>query len=235
MIKEKYGKHTIYRNDWFEFCTGWHKLNFKVAPAGYFDNRAKIHFTLGWGQFFLTIPFIRSKYDECDPPKYGFYFYSIDGFWPTELVMCLGRKNKTFYLPWNPEWVRTSRLSCDETWFHERREDRKKGIECRWWDEEFQNKLWKKTYPYTYTLKDGTIQDRLATVTVEEREWRPRWFMWTDIFSKKRRSINVEFDQEVGERTGSWKGGVTGCGYDLKPLEHPYVCLLRMQEERKFN
>ena len=90
--KEKYGKSTIYRNDWFEFCTGWKKLNLKVAPASYFDNRAMLSFSLGWGQFYIHIPFIRSKYDECDPPQYGFYLYSNDSLFPTSLVFCLGKK-----------------------------------------------------------------------------------------------------------------------------------------------
>jgi len=234
MRKEKYGKHTIYRNDWLEFCTGWRKLNFKVAPASYFDSRWFLAFSLGWGQFYIHLP-IRSKYDECDPPRYGFYFYSVEGWLPTELVLCKGRKIKTFYLPWSPEWVRTSRMLKDETWLHEKVGDRKKGIEMNWWKKEVQDSLWSETYPYTYVLKDGTVQERLATVKVEEREWRPRWFMWTSLFAKKRTSIDIEFDKEVGERTGSWKGGTVGCGYDLLPNESPLECLRRMEKERKFN
>lgn len=234
MRKEKYGKNTIYKNDWLEFCTGWKKLNFKIAPASYFDNRAMISFSFGWGQFFIHIPFIRSKYDECDPPEYGFYFYSVYGAMPTEFVIKMGKKGKTYYMPWNPEWVRTSMMLKDGTWMHERKGDRKRGIETNWWRKETQEKLWKETYSYRYVLKNGTVQDRQATVTVEEREWRPRWFMWTSLFARKRRSIGIEFDQEVGERTGSWKGGTVGCGWELLPNETPLECLRRMEKERIF-
>jgi hypothetical protein len=233
--KEKYGKHTIYRNDWMEFCTGWHKLAFKIAPASYFDNRLMIQIVPFWGQLFIHIGWIRSKYDECDPPRYGFYFYSIQGPIPTEFVWCWGRKNKTFYMPWSPEWVRTSRMLKDKTWLHEMRGNRKKGIDFDWWKEDVKESLWKETHPYKYVLKDGTVQERTATIKVEEREWRPRWFMWTSLFARKIRSIDIEFNDEVGERTGSWKGGTLGCGWNLLSKESPLECLRRMERERKFN
>jgi hypothetical protein len=70
---------------------------------------------------------------------------------------------------------------------------------------------------------------------VEEREWRPRWFKWTSLFSKVKRTIDINFNDEVGERTGSWKGGTLGCGYDLLPDETPLECLRRMEKEREFN
>jgi hypothetical protein len=234
MRKEKYGKHLIYKNEWLEFCTGWRKLNFKVAPASYFDNRAMISFSFGWGQFFIHVP-IRSKYDECDPPRYGFYFYNIKGWWPNELTICMGRKTKTFYSPFYPEWVRTSRLLKDGTWSHETRSDRRKGLILDHWKKEVQDILWKETHPYTYTLKDGTVQNVQATIKVEEREWRPRWFMWTSLFAKKRSDIDIEFDKQVGEGVNSWKGGTLGCGNDLRPNETPLESLRRMEAERKFN
>lgn len=59
-------------------------------------------------------------------------------------------------------------------------------------------------------------------------------FVWTTLFNRVIRSIDVEFDGEVGERTGSWKGGTIGCEYELRPNETPYECLKRMEQERKF-
>lgn len=234
--KSSYGKHTIYKNDWIEFCTGWTKINFKVAPAGYFDNRAQFSFSLGWGQFYISIPFTRSKYDECDPPQYGFYFYSIHDWFPTSFVLCLGRRTKFIYMPWDYTWVRTSALRVDNGW-----ENETKASKLGTRNKEFYNKekwagiLWMETYPYTYTLKNGTVQEREATLKVEEREWRPRWFKWTSLFSRIRRTIDISFNDEVGERTGSWKGGTLGCGYDLLPNETPSECLRRMEKEGEFN
>ena len=58
--------------------------------------------------------------------------------------------------------------------------------------------------------------------------------MWTSLFSKKRRSIDIDFNDEVGEETGSWKGGCTGCGYTMLDGELPEQTLRRMEKERKF-
>jgi len=188
----------------------------------------QIAFSLGWGQLFLNIPQVRSKYDECDPPRYGFYFYGEGQFWPDTFVICRGRKTKHIELPWCLNWIRTSKLATDQTWMHETRKNR-----IEWYKSATEDLIWKGTYPYTYVLKNGTVQNRTATVTVEEREWRPRWFKWTTLFAHIRRSIWIEFDAEVGERTGSWKGGTLGCGWELKPGQTPEEALREMEEQRK--
>lgn len=88
--------------------------------------------------------------------------------------------------------------------------------------------------PYTYALKQGVSQRRLATVHCIRMEWRTRW--WPLIPRRKvRTSIQVAFSEEVGEGTGSWKGGCTGCGYDMLPGETMLACLRRMEAERKFD
>ena len=89
-------------------------------------------------------------------------------------------------------------------------------------------------YPYTYTLKSGEAQHRVATVSkarhvltyvgLRSIKW-PRWI---------EESINVAFDKEVGERSGSWKGGCLGCGYSMLPGEDMHETLRRMERERKF-
>lgn len=50
----------------------------------------------------------------------------------------------------------------------------------------------------------------------------------------KWRGIDVDFDGEVGERTGSWKGGTVGCSYESRPGETPVQTLRRMERERRF-
>lgn len=91
--------------------------------------------------------------------------------------------------------------------------------------------------PYTYILKNGTVQNRMATFYVEYREWRWRIFNKLPFRfgpSIKNKSISVSFDDEVGERTGSWKGGTIGCSYLMLPNERPVQTLKRMEKERKF-
>jgi hypothetical protein len=229
-IKEK--SYTVYRNNWLEFCTGFRKWNFVVSPASYFDNRADVQFSTIWGQWYISIPFIRSKYDECDPPRYGFYFYSNDSWFPTYFVWCWGRRTYHLGLPWGLDWVRTSYLRKDGEWEHE---SKKHGVNKSFWDDsKWGDILWSETHPYTYVLKSGEVQERTAKIKIAEREWRPRWFKWTGLFKFVRKTIEVEFNGEVGERTGSWKGGTTGCGYEMLNGESALECLRRMERERSF-
>lgn len=88
-------------------------------------------------------------------------------------------------------------------------------------------------YPYTYRLKNGEIQNRIATVHVTRMTWKMRWWPLLH-FKKVSTSINISFDGEVGEKTGSWKGGCTGCGYEMIGSETPLETLRRMESERKF-
>jgi len=90
-------------------------------------------------------------------------------------------------------------------------------------------------FPYTYVLKRGEVQNRIATVYVDRRAWRPRGFTWTALFENCRQSIDVRFNEEVGERTGSWKGGYVRCGWEMLPGETPEQTLRRMEQERIFN
>lgn len=253
-----------WKNDWMEFHPEFRKANFNVEKAGYFDSRPQMNFTITtglgllglllspfigpwfavsmltvilfipWGQVYLHLPY-DTGIDRAESPRWGFYFYGEGTKIPTTFVICRGKKYKCIELPWALDWVRTSRMLKDGSWSHERKGDRKRGIDINWWSDEFQSKLWKETHDYTYTLNDGTVQERKATITVEQREWRPRWFRWTSLFNKIRTDIDIEFDKEVGERTGSWKGGTVGCAYNLLPGETPLECLRRMQKERKFN
>ena len=69
---------------------------------------------------------------------------------------------------------------------------------------------------------------------VEDREWRPKWLTWTGLFKYVKKYIEIEFDNEVGKKKGSWKGGCIGCSYDLKPGETAEECIKRMEKEREF-
>ena len=87
-----------------------------------------------------------------------------------------------------------------------------------------------ETHPYMYILRSGEVQNRQATIKVETRRWQ-RWWL---PFRRVSRTIDVRFDDEVGERTGSWKGGCIGCSLEMLPNESPLDTLRRMERERKF-
>lgn len=104
------------------------------------------------------------------------------------------------------------------------------GMPWRWRHKEHKILSEKQSYPYRYLLSCGEVQERIATINAESRLWIRPWIP----FRKLSRSINVEFDKEVGERSGSWKGGVLGCGYEMKRGETPQETLRRMERERVF-
>ena len=272
---------SIYRNNWIHIYSGFVKTTFRIGPASYFNDRAHAHFTpsliipligifftglslwsliwipflcIGYGKIFLDLP-IHSGIDESDPPEYGFYFYGesrslvFTSFW-----WCWGMDKKCFHMPWEWDWVRTSKLKKDGTWEHETRKNRKDFYNDKW-----KNILWKESYPYTYVLSKGKIQNRIATVMVDEREWRCKSLKWFPLIRMKSKSISVEFSYagpferfvliekkgypthkaedetgEVGERTGTYKGGTIGCSYSMLKKETPLETLRRMEKERKF-
>ncbi len=218
-----------YKKGWFTLYTGFHQPGLRICPEFYFSGKARIIISFYFFDLFIKLPFGSGRRDSCEWRQYGFYFYGegkkmFDSFW-----LCLGSKSKCFYMPWSWEWVRTSNLRRDYTWEHETRGNRKDFYKEKW-----NEIILYEEYPYTYTLKSGIVQNRIARIKTEEMEWRWWWFTWSKFPRLIRKSISVEFSDEVGERTGSWKGGTTGCSYGLLPNETPLECLRRMEKERKF-
>lgn len=206
-------------------------FNISFEICGYFDNRPRINLNLFFFALVLILPFENKWTNECDPPRWGIAYHD-QIFWiyrGGKGNMNGGSKWWTFHMPWSFDWVRTSALRKDGSW-----ENDKKGERKRFYENEWKEILWSETYPYKYILRSGEVQERQAAVKVEEREWRRRAFTWLPLFKKVVRSIEVDFNNEVGEETGSWKGGCLGCGYNLLPNETPLECLRRMERERKF-
>lgn len=132
-------------------------------------------------------------------------------------------------MPWEYDWVRTSNLRKDGKWEHSSNKDRKSFYEDKWNDI-----IMYEEHPFTYVLKSGEVQNRTARIKTEEREWRWRAFKWLKYPSMIRRTISIDFNDEVGEETGSWKGGTTGCSYELLKGETPLQALRRMELNRNF-
>jgi hypothetical protein len=206
-----------------EFCPKF-GLRIEYDVAGYFDSRPMINFCLGWGAFYFHLPF-DTGIQECEPPSYGFYWFE-SALW----IKC-GKKCYAFHSPWSWDWYRTSYLLKDGKWETEVTGKRRSLSP---WNDPLKSLLWSENYPYCYTLKSGVVQNRRANITISEREWRRKFLMWTSLFNKVHRSLDVEFDGEVGEETGSWKGGTIGCGTDIQEGEEPLTVLRRMESTRKF-
>lgn len=89
-------------------------------------------------------------------------------------------------------------------------------------------------HPYTYVLRSGEKQVRTATITAERWVIGRRYIHRIGWPKERKGSIDVHFSGEVGERSGSWKGGTIGCSYDMLPGETPRACLRRMERDREF-
>lgn len=180
-------------------------------------------YTLNFFGYLIALPFLDRFHrppEEC-LDRWGFYFYEKEA-----LVLCWGNKSKHLRFPWTWDHCKTEVLREDGTW----------GPFIGSWEKTSKpdgRRIEEATY--TYVLKSGEVQFRLAKFYTERRTWR--WKCLKHLPSPKlvRTSIDIEFDGEVGERTGSWKGGTVGCGYDLLPGETPLQCLRRMEKERVFN
>lgn len=144
------------------------------------------------------------------------------------------KKSHSWYFPWTLDHYKTEILTHDApekamVMWHDRGKkfmdsyEERKRVEAEV----------AKVYDYEYQRKNGEIQQRKAAVHVDRMEWRARW--WPIIPIKKiSTSIWVDFNEEIGEEVGTWKGGTTGCGYSMLPGETPLMTLRRMERERKF-
>lgn len=179
-------------------------------------------FEEGWSLdlfgLFIPIPVhaTREPYELMESWGFTFHERTVHLNW--------GRHTKIIRFPWDWEHLKHEVQRPDGSWVPY----------VASYDKGEPDGRWQAAYPYEYQLRSGDIQHRTATIYVNRREWRWKWLMWSPWPAIKRQSIDVTFDDEVGERAGSWKGGTIGCGYDMQPGETPLQTLRRMEGERRF-
>jgi hypothetical protein len=197
-------------------------LELVLNRGTYFDCRYAINFALGWGKFMIYLPFKTKLEEGCDMPRYGFavhnntlWFYKGGDY---DEGQC---QNQWItwdlpYFSWKFEghWIlnKSKQWSLVESGSYQYRKD----------------SAYVEVHPFTYILKNGTIQERTATCTIEKRKWYRKWFPF---LTMTRQVIDIEFSDEVGERSGTWKGGTIGMSYDLRSDESIAECLDRLQKD----
>ncbi len=178
--------------------------------------------------FLIALPFLdRWRYEPHEiMESWGVYLNGVESQWKWDsIVWCWGDYTKFFHMPWEWKHIKWEVLRPDGTWTKKIASYEPGGPDGR--------KIW--VLPFRYVLRNGTVQHRMASIHVERGEWRRKWTRWTSLFAKVRVSLDISFDGEVGERTGSWKGGTIGCGWDMRPGETVEQAFARMQQERKFD
>lgn len=213
---------------WFDYSKWDWKMKWGQIKFGWCGPALKIYRfyqetgTINFGLVFVDI-YVNTPWPKGDDQGYGFSFAEsgIHYQW--------GGRGHVWLYPWDwtfiRKWVQVNGSSWAEgrlVWVEVPEQLNPDAIAM----------LWK--HPYKYKLNNGEVQKRVATIYVDRYEYRRRWLTRLPWWSRKYESIDVRFNKEVGERTGSWKGGCVGCSYKMLPGEKPLDTLLRMQSERKF-
>lgn len=167
----------------------------------------------------------RDWYWTIDRREYGFSL--SDGF----LNISLGRQTNDSsteqrwgcFLPWT-QWRHVRRSFYGLEGEHVATLPPSKrfvlGDNSQWeWDRAIEE----STPTASFTFDDFDGERITATTKIEEREWHfgTGLFKWLSLFRapKVRRSLDIHFSAEVGERKGSWKGGTIGHGIEMRPSE----------------
>lgn len=238
-IDYRRGKVEGYRMRWGDvYPFRWCGIGASIYCCGD-DMRYGFSLHLLFFSIYLVSPWKRKKIDWQEHYlSWGFTGFGT-GTGPHSIHFNWGRRCKVVNMPWHSCHYETLYFTKRGWVEHEWRKVRHLPDADRVEFGTYPKDLIQETHPYKYLLRNGTFQNRTATIHVSEMSWRQWWLMWLPRWfpgiTRRRRSISVEFNEEVGERSGSWKGGCTGCGYEMRPGEMPQHTLKRMEHERVFD
>lgn len=162
----------------------------------------------------LPLGIVPHPWEPMDGPQWSAYGSSEFG-----LTFHWGLRRWSFDWPWTWTTLAYEKMMPDGSWVTVFDYDAKPYTEA---------------HPYTYVLKSGEVQNRTATISKRRHVMTRRAFKRMGWPLRIKESIDVKFSDEVGERSGSWEGGCTGCAYDLRQDETMGAALRRMEAERKF-
>jgi hypothetical protein len=208
-------------------CDSWNSPQHKGEKPIY---RASL--TIGFWKMFLLVylwkvtPF-EGSFGMDNNKRYGLTFFerSLHLHWG---------ETKVYWLPWDWEIVRHDLLypNGDVYWHN-------KYPRVRLGEKQKNNYSWyeildgnQSPYPKSDTqvevakyvnlehyTKDGRQQIAKIRLAGEEREWRYRWFKWLPWPRKISRVVDCYSDVELGQRAGSWKGGMMGWSVEWREDE----------------
>lgn len=220
-----------FRTSWLEFTTGFCLPSFNIAFGGHRHLQVEIQIYWVFGKLFIHLP-RGNKYEWDFAHNYGFTFTDINSDGWQQIHWHWGRKTWVWDMPWVLQHHSTSYMMQNGKWETEMKGAR---IPDRW-EESFKDRLMQHSFPYTYILKSGEKQHRIARVQYVVRRFRRKWLPFTASFGQVNNTLDIEFNEEIGEAAGrSWKGGVTGCSFRVLPKEGIEQALRRMEQTKRFN
>ena len=218
------------RGNWGEFefsdYTFW-MVKFKQPSDGWDQTRVRL--IIGFWRFFLSINLWKTEpFTEFgkESPEYGISFHN-DIIW-----IAYGPDSYTINMPWQWQIVRHDLLNPDGSVQVNNRwnfRGKKIGRHLHWHEiltgwhdkklETTVNTQLTRVIELDHHTKEGKHQKANIRLTGEEREWRWRWFTWLPFPRMIHRVVDCDSDVELGDRAGSWKGGMMGWSVPWKKDE----------------
>lgn len=166
----------------------------------------------------------RDWYEEIHPREFGFRL--SDGFLQVFLgpqtMDSLTTKDWCTHLPWTQWRFHATRYyGARGELLKEWRDRKRAGGAMSVYDEQ---RAFRETMARpAFLLRDFDGTEVTAVTYMEESDYKfgTGWFKWLSVFRphRIRRSLDIQFDKEVGREKGSWKGGVRGHGIAMLPGE----------------
>lgn len=204
---EACGGDEDYREAWLDFKV-LPKVAFsiRIPKIGKYEWHANVY-GISWHENFVSIKYGKQTHDSS-----------------TE-------QNKGFFLPW------LTKRFCGLRYY-----DLNKKLLIEMVEQQGKHIDWKireaieQAVPkivFKFTDYDG--EEIEATCHIEERWWKhgESWCKWLSIFVKDtvQTTLSMSFDKEVGQRKGSWKGGITGTGAKIELGETPFFAFKRYADK----
>jgi hypothetical protein len=166
----------------------------------------------------------RNYYYEAFPREYGFCLSEghFTLFLGAQTHDSTTTQSWSCFLPWT-QWrfARFSLFGLDGSEFWTQLERKRIPGLGRNWDEQY--KMQELCPTASFLFKDYDGKEITVKTRIQEREWHfgEGWFKWLSWFRKPmvKRSLDLQFSEEVGPEKGSWKGGTMGHSIDMLPGE----------------
>jgi hypothetical protein len=159
----------------------------------------------------------RDWYFETFPREYGFCLHEgfLQVFLGAQTHDSVTTQSWCTHLPWT-QWrfVRKSYYDIEGNHFWT------EPSSSNWEERE---KILDDVSKAVFEIDDYDGKRIKAATHIQEMEWHfgEGCFKWLSLFRKPmiRRSLDINFSEEVGPEKGSWKGGLVGTGIDMLPGE----------------
>ena len=218
------------------YRTWWGEISFGALLFAFMLSRTNLHIAIPGVQAFIRVSRRDEEGRDWDGPEWGFDFrFGIDWGGATGSgALRWGRRRKSFSLPWG--WnrrkgdYRREYMDAAGAW-HDA------DLMPREWNTDEQNAElgplpWSERYTFHYMCQPSGKAQHVPTTI--QRERRTDTYRVFGRVTRRRVEdlIDIRFHEEVGNRRGSWKGGVVGTSATMKPGETPGETLRRFQREQ---